>query len=256
MNVTSTFDSTAATFDRYRALPAGAPESISAAVWETIGKKPPASVLDVGAGTGRIGKAFVAVGDPYVGLDLSFNMLREFRVAGNAPCLIQADAQYLPLESGSYDGVVLMQVLSGASNGKVRLSEVCRVLSPGGVVVVGHTVAPRDGVDSQLKRRLTAILREMGIAAHESKKAREQALAWLESSAARHRHLVAASWTAERTPQEFITRHRTGARFAALPPAVQEEAMQKLSGWAQDAFGSLDAIHKEQHNFELDIFEF
>ena len=35
-------------------------------------------LLDLGAGTGRIGWPFVAAGDDYVGVDLSLGMLREF----------------------------------------------------------------------------------------------------------------------------------------------------------------------------------
>ena len=37
-----------------------------------------ARLLDLGAGTGRIGRPFVAAGDDYVGVDLSLGMLREF----------------------------------------------------------------------------------------------------------------------------------------------------------------------------------
>ena len=63
-------------------------------------------------------------------------------------------------------------------------------------------------------------------------------------------HWKNAPWT----PREFLVRRRTGARFAALPAAVQEEALQKLTAWAQNTFGSLDTISTEEHSFELDIF--
>lgn len=69
------YDAAAATFDRHRALPDGVPEAIRCAIL---------GVLDVmcprllGAGTGRVGRAFVEAGDDYVGVDLSLGMLREF----------------------------------------------------------------------------------------------------------------------------------------------------------------------------------
>ena len=50
-------------------------------------------------------------------------------------------------------------------------------------------------------------------------------------------------------------RHRTGARFAALPAAVQEQALKQLADWAEMTFGSLDAGFQEKRSFELDIFQ-
>ena len=213
-------------------------------------------MLDLGAGTGRIGKAFVDGNHFYVGVDSSLAMLREFLAHSRIACLLQSDGQQLPFSDGAFDVVMLMQVLSGAQDWQRLLHEVRRVLRAHGVVVVGHTATPSEGVDAQLKRRLSEILREMGIAWHEPQKARRQSLAWLESSSASHSHLTATSWTAERTPQEFFVRHRTGARFAALPAAVQEEALQKLGVWAEGTFGPLDTAHSEEHAFELEIFEF
>jgi ubiquinone/menaquinone biosynthesis C-methylase UbiE len=252
---TSTFDVTAPSFDQYRALPHGAPEAIRKAIFQKAAQQQ-MRVLDLGAGTGRIGKAFVAANDSYVGLDSSWAMLREFLAHSPTACLLQSDGQQLPFAGSAFDVVMLMQVLSGAQDWQALLHEVRRVLRPRGVVVVGHTTTPSSGIDSQLKRRLSEILSEMGIAWHEPQKARRQSLAWLESSAARRSHVTAASWTAERAPQEFLVRHRTGARFAALPVAVQEEALQKLSVWAEAAFGALDTAYSEEHAFELEIFEF
>jgi hypothetical protein len=48
----------------------------------------------------------------------------------------------------------------------------------------------------------------------------------------------------------------TGARFAALPLAIQEEALARLRAWAETNFGSVSASFEEQHSFELSIFEF
>jgi ubiquinone/menaquinone biosynthesis C-methylase UbiE len=258
-SVTPTFDSSAATFNRYRALPTGVPEAIRAAIWKSTRNQRPARVLDIGAGAGRIGRAFVDAddfNDLYVGVDASLAMLQEFRKLSRAASLAQADGEQLPFGAGIFDVVMLMQVLSGAQDWRGLLNEVRRVLRSTGIVVVGHTMNPQAGVDAQLKRRLATILEDMGVEFHESNRARKQSLAWLESSATRSTHMIAATWMAERTPREFLIRHRTGARFSALPLAIQEEALQKLSAWAENEFGSLDASHTEEVSFELDIFEF
>jgi hypothetical protein len=148
-----------------------------------------------------------------------------------------------------------MQVLSGARDWQNLLSEVVRVLQPTGAVVVGHTIAPSTGIDAQLKRQLAIVLEQMAIAWRGLNKSRIEALSWLEARATRC-HVTAASWTAERTPREFFERHRTGARFAALPVAVQEEALRKLTAWAEEKFGSLDRVLPEEHSFEVDTFDF
>ena len=84
VTLTSAFDAAAPTFDRHRALPSGVPEAIRAAILSAIGGARP-RILDLGAGSGRIGRAFVAAGDDYVGVDLSSGMLRAFAEQADAP---------------------------------------------------------------------------------------------------------------------------------------------------------------------------
>lgn len=252
----SAFDAIAATFERHRALPEGAPEAIRAAIWSAAGLTGPARVLDIGAGTGRIGRAFVNAGDSYTGLDSSSAMLREFRIHAPNCTLVQADATSLPFDRNSFDVVLLMQVLSGAEDGRGVVAEARRVVRRGGCVAVGHTAGPELGVDSRLKGRLKVILDEMGVEFPKQEKARKEALAWLESQAVLHRHCIAASWTAQVTADGFLQRHRTGARFAKLPRDVQDGALAALREWAADRFGALDKSYSETRNFEVDIFEF
>jgi ubiquinone/menaquinone biosynthesis C-methylase UbiE len=251
----SSFDITAPGFERWRGLPFEAVQAIPAAIRGAVAVPSPARVLDLGAGTGRIGKAFVIAGDFYTGVDTSFAMLHQFPVAGDRCHLLQADGSQLPFRDGVFDLVLLMQVLSTTDWQKI-LCEVRRVLRPGGAVAVGHTVRPEEGIDARLKRQLAATLEEMQIAWHEPKKSRKQALALLKNSAARHVHLQAATWSVHTSAEEFLERRRTGARFAALPADVQEQALTRLRAWAEASFGSVKAEFQEARSFELDIFQF
>jgi ubiquinone/menaquinone biosynthesis C-methylase UbiE len=256
MSSSGSFDAAASNFESYRPLPTGVPEAIRAAIWSAVRLSAPARVLEIGAGTGRIGKAFTEAGDFYVGVDTSLAMLQEFPAKFGNCLLVQADGQQLPFRRDTFDVVLLMQVLSSVSDWHGVLSEVRRVLRPGGSVAVGHTVGPESGIDVQLKRRLTAILSELQVDWHRPEKSRRQALAWLESSSLRHVHSQAASWHVNVAPQEFLLRHRTGARFAALPATVQEQALNKLRVWAETSFGSTNTAFQEIRSFELDVFEF
>ncbi len=254
--MSSKFDRAAATFERDRELPRGVPEAIRRTLWDSTTKRSSSRVLDLGAGTGRIGKAFVDANDAYVGVDASLAMLRVFLANSRTARLVHSRGEQLPFRDGTFDVVLLMHVLTGTDDWRGLVTETCRVLAPAGAIVVGHTNRPSTGVDAQLKRQLTAILDDMGIVYHQPQKSRAQSLVWLESSAARRMHVVAASWSAQPTPREFVGRHRTGTRFSALPARAQETALQKLITWAQDTFGSLDVIVTEKYSFELDLFEF
>jgi hypothetical protein len=105
-----------------------------------------------------------------------------------------------------------------------------------------------------MRQRLAAILDEMG-AKSDQINPREDAQRALERSALGAR-IEAATWTAVRTPRAFLERHRTGARFAALPARIKDEALSRLAAWATAAFGALDAASSERHAFELRVFRF
>jgi len=252
----SAFDVTASTFESYRVLPQGVPEAIRTSIWSVAGLSGPARVLDIGAGTGRVGRAFLDAGDSYVGLDASDAMLREFFTQFPRATLVHADGTNLPFAEDSFDVVLLMQVLSGAEYYCGILDEACRVVRPGGCIVVGQTVSPESGIDTQLKRRLKVILDEMEVKADRPEERRDRGLARLRSHAKQSAHRVAASWTIQVAVEGFFQRHRTGARFAKLPSTVQEQALTRLREWANGCFGSLGAASSETRNFELDIFEF
>src|SRR3954454_18258119 len=164
----SVYDLAAPSFERHRALPDGVPETIRALVLEGADASPP-RLLDLGAGTGRIGIPFVAAGDDYVGVDLSFGMLSEFRRrAGSsvrAPRLVRADGERLPFADASFDAIMLIQVFGGMRGWRRLLTEARRVLRGAGVLVLGRTLAPPDGLDARMKAQLALLLEEIGAAA-------------------------------------------------------------------------------------------
>jgi hypothetical protein len=118
---------------------------------------------------------------------------------------------------------------------------------------VGRTVAPDDGVDVRMKRRLGELLGSLGIQAYAGH-AVDDALDMLRCAAQTSRTVTVASWRSDRTPRRFLERHATGARFSALPAPVRDAAMRQLDDWATTAFGSLDVTYTEPYRCELTIF--
>jgi len=259
--ITSAFDPIAAEFERLRPLPAGLPAAVRSAVWRTLGSGARARVLEVGAGTGRIGEAFLDLGDHYVAVDTSEKMLGRFAEKVNksvkrVASLVQADGRSLPFADGSFDIVVMVQVVSGQAAWLQLLTEARRVLCAGGAVVLGRANGPDDGIDQQLRAQLGQILATLGVDASRPGAGREEARSWLSPSASRTVEVIAAHWVEERTPRQFLVRHASGARFAVLALSTKDEALRQLADWAVSTFGSLDVRFAEPHAFVLDVFVF
>ena len=252
--VMSAYDAAAPAFERHRMLPDGVPQAIRAAALAAI-EAPSPRLLDLGAGTGRFGRPFVAAGDDYVGIDLSLGMLREFagRVAQPAP-LAQADGERLPFGDATFDAVLMVQVFGGMRGWRRVLAETTRVLRPRGVLLVGRAVAPADGLDARLKQRLLEVCAARGVAI-KRQNVREDVERSLGGIATR-RAVTVATWSAERTPRRYLDRQRTSARFAALPATVAEDVLAVLTDWAITTCGGLDTAVREPHAFELQIFTF
>lgn len=91
--------------------------------------RPDQRVLDLACGTGDLARSFARVGARPLGLDRSAGMLRSARTL--AP-LVRADAEALPLATGSMDALASAFALRNFVDLSAVFSEVARVLRPGG----------------------------------------------------------------------------------------------------------------------------
>ena len=83
-------------------------------------------VLDVGGGPGALAKLLLNRGVPTVVLDLAGH------VAGAPGPAVQADARRMPFQDGSFDGAAALWMLYHLADPAEALTEVHRVLQPGG----------------------------------------------------------------------------------------------------------------------------
>src|SRR5918995_3675319 len=134
------FERLAPQWDRIRSL--HAPETVvEEAVLEAIGSKPVRSLLDLGTGTGRMLQLLAPHATRAVGLDASHAMLSVARAnlekAGLTRVeLRQGDVYAPPFARGSFDLVVVHQVLHYLDDPARALREAARLLAPGGRVLV------------------------------------------------------------------------------------------------------------------------
>ena len=103
-------------------------------------------VLDVATGTGRLPLALFheRFRGQIVGLDLSRGMLRQARrklaAYRDQVSLIWDDASRLPFGDGTFDAVTCLESLEFMPRPREALSEMVRVLAPGGVLFVTNRV--------------------------------------------------------------------------------------------------------------------
>jgi demethylmenaquinone methyltransferase/2-methoxy-6-polyprenyl-1,4-benzoquinol methylase len=94
------------------------------------------TILDLAAGTGASSVAFLKPGVRVVAADFSNGMLEEGRRRHPEIEFVFADATNLPFQEAEFDTVTISFGLRNVENTELALSEMLRVLKPGGKLVV------------------------------------------------------------------------------------------------------------------------
>lgn len=93
------------------------------------------TVLDVGSGTGWFSQRAVTMGSRVVSLDIGVRLLKKVREKCPAN-VVAGDACCLPFSSSTFDVVISSECIEHTIDPKRALEEMCRVLRPGGTLVV------------------------------------------------------------------------------------------------------------------------
>lgn len=98
--------------------------------------------LDMGCGEGRVSRDLAALGHRVVGVDLSLTLVRAARDHPQPVAVARADAACLPFADHSFDLVVAFMTLHDMDEPASAVSELARVLQPGGqaAVAVVHPI--------------------------------------------------------------------------------------------------------------------
>jgi SAM-dependent methyltransferase len=104
-------------------------------------------VLDVGCGEGQLTRLAASAGAWAVGIDPTRAQLEAARVRGGGAVVVAARAGHLPFTSTSFDAVVACLVFEHIDDVDLAVSEVARVLEPGGrfVFFLNHPLLQTPG---------------------------------------------------------------------------------------------------------------
>jgi 2-polyprenyl-6-hydroxyphenyl methylase/3-demethylubiquinone-9 3-methyltransferase len=101
--------------------------------------RPRALLVDVGCGGGLFAPHAAALGYRHVGVDITRSALAVASRHGVAP--VRGDAAFLPLADGVADVVCAGEILEHVPDPRAVVAEACRVLRPGGRIVLDTIAA-------------------------------------------------------------------------------------------------------------------
>ncbi len=252
----TSFDPQAAEFERRVGLPEAICREVAASVLEMGGARPGGLVIEIGAGTGMIGRWFAAYPVRYVGIDLSRGMLEVFRRREDArpAMLVQADAgRPWPLPDGALQTVFSSRAIHLLPPELVA-DELFRTgAADGAACVVGWVERRPESVKTRLAREMRRRLRERGFTPRTAG-AREVVAACRRRGARELPRKVVTRWPAAHSPRRALDdwRAKEGLGGSVLPPGVQDEVLRELEEWAADTFGGLDASFATEESYVLE----
>ncbi|HVG07095.1 MAG TPA: class I SAM-dependent methyltransferase [Thermoanaerobaculia bacterium] len=250
--VPTSFDAQAAEFDRRVGLPEDDCRRIVTAVVSTSQLVPGDRIVEIGAGTGMIGRWFPHHAVRYAGLDLSRGMLEVFRRRASGAHLVQADgSQPWPLPDGSVRTIFSSRAIHLLPREHV-VGELLRV-APGGALVIGRVERQPESVKARLSREMRGRLRDLGFSPRDAG-SRRLLQALLDEGARDLERTEVARWPARQTPREALDqwRGKEGLGGIVLPPGVQDEVLRGLEAWALETFGGLDLLQNTEEAYVLD----
>ncbi len=238
---------------------AGLPDAICREVARDLldGLAANAVVLDVGAGTGTIGRYLAGGAVRYLGLDVSRPMLAEFSRGAKLEraLLVQADAdRRWPLADRSAD-VILFSRSAHLLRSERTLDEVLRIAAPGARVWIGRMRRPRESAAEQLKRAMQRMLRDRNVPGRNGERAKRDFLDALAQRGAQHLgERMSSSFIEDEAPIESLQSwaSKEGLAGRTVSDEIKREVLGELERWAKSEFGDLSIKRSVARHYELE----
>lgn len=246
----------AAHYDRFRALRPEVVMAIHQRIVEALPLAETAIAVEIGAGTGRIGSAFIGSRLRYLGIDSAPSMLARFRArSGRQAGCVLASATALPLEDATADLVLTVQVLGVIADWIQVIAEARRVLRPGGWLVSGRLEHGETSLHTLVRETRNRLLRRWGIATERPGASEAVLGAVLAEGIGPCRDLPAVLWSMQQTPRSAVEANLSGWRVQTLPGPQRAELRQALLQSVAVECDDLDAARTEVLRFSLHAYQ-
>lgn len=248
------FDGQAEFFDRRTGLPEDCCRAVAGKVLEFAARSVEGLTVEVGCGTGQIGRWMVGP-VRYVGFDLSSNMLREFQrrllgAGGGQSTLLQADANAAwPFADGSAGLIFSSRAVHLLGHEHVA-AEVFRLASPdGATLLLGRVERTPGSVKERMAREMNERLRQRGLKGRRGERRNRKLFeACARLGAETLEPVPVAAWNVSASPRQSLDSWRSLKGLGGIPVSAETraEVLDELEVWAAAEFGGLD----EEFEFE------
>jgi ubiquinone/menaquinone biosynthesis C-methylase UbiE len=253
------FDAQADAFDSRAGLPEEVARGVAAAVVERARLRPGELCVEIGAGTGEIGKELAALELDYVAFDISAEMLERFRARlgeGAKARLIETDAaEPWPLEGRQLRAVFGSRSLHLVPAAHV-VGQLLRFASPlGATLLAGRILRRREDPRSRLRKRMRELVSASG---QTPLSGEHKTLSLFEECWARGAEPIAlevvARFTRSFTPARAIELWQSRPELAGVPLAAEQRELlgRELRVWAAAEFDDIEASLESVEEYAIE----
>ena len=201
-----------------------------------------ATIIDIGAGTGRVAVALAGNGFKVVGVDPSVPMLQAMqqKSAEALVLAVAAEGARLPLRKSSVDALVLARLLYLVADWQDLLHEAKDVLRRGGILF--HEWGNGDASEPwvQVRERARSLFQEAGIEApfHPGARSEDEVDRFLRDLGFHQQELIDAGIGPAITLADFLNRIQSGefSYVWNVPKDVQTACLANLRRWCESKF--------------------
>lgn len=204
--------------------------------------QPGVSILDIGAGTGRVAIALAKLGCDVIALEPALGMVQALRAKSGATPMrvIAAEGAQLPLLAARFDVVVIARVLYLTPDWRGVLREAYRVIAPGGRLL--HEWANGDPNEEwvQMREKARTLFEQAGVDSpfHPGVRSEVEVDEYITALGFIHSANLAIGPGPSLTLTEFLRRLVDGefSYIWNVPKEVQEQCLPRLKSWAERTF--------------------
>jgi ubiquinone/menaquinone biosynthesis C-methylase UbiE len=259
MGKSNYYDNIAHLYDQTRWLTEAVAEEVANFILQLVSATPETSFLEPGVGTGLNVLPFVKRGYAVTGIDISSEMLDQFRqklhpIPQNLT-LLQGDASQLPFSDDSFDVVLTVHMLHTVLNWQIFLNEIDRVLKPQGFYLNAQWITPPARMEfEQFFKKIAFRTEERQVSPTEQGNANEiKVEEYLQSKGYQSNYLIAKEWTVGNTVEELLSYFKSKAYGLCwrMPDAQFQKIMDEFESFCLQHYGSLATELSSNAKFEI-----
>ncbi|PIO49085.1 MAG: methyltransferase type 11 [[Chlorobium] sp. 445] len=238
------FRDIATSYNKINAIPEKAALQIGKVIAHVVGKH--SSILDIGAGAGRITIPIAVAGCSVTALDCEPKMLEELERQIKEFSLniktVVGDATKLPFADQTFDAVFTSNLLHLVPEWEKAIDEAIRVMKFGGVFIQGRDWVAPESCFARLRNKLRENVAALDPNLKPTAAAGPALFQALEKRGGKNEpEIIAARWTISTSPAQVLAQMeaRTFNETWQLEEGLLREALGRTRGWAREQWHSL-----------------